>query len=93
MKEQATPQEAIQRILQEKKISCKINYDVLNDLNFQATPKPAEEPAPVSIISETKIDSIPTASRLRKASVTFDLTGEVCRILLLISRMYLYMCQ
>ena len=29
----ANPQEAIERMLQEKKLSSKINYDVLNNLN------------------------------------------------------------
>ena len=35
--EAQTAQEAIQKIIQEKKISSKINYDVLNDLTFNAS--------------------------------------------------------
>ena len=35
--EAQTAQEAIQKIIQEKRISSKINYDVLNDLTFNAS--------------------------------------------------------
>lgn len=84
MQEAATAQEAIQKIMQEKKISCKINYDVLNDLNVKsAQSKPPDTSMPGSILK----DETKTISRLRKASVSFDLRNQVSKIL------FLFHCQ
>lgn len=76
VQEAATAQEAIQKIIQEKRISCKINYDVLNDLNVKST---AVTNSPVKIDSSVPgilRDTNPSISRLRKASVSFDLRTE-----------------
>ncbi|XP_052767798.1 transcription factor IIIB 90 kDa subunit-like [Mya arenaria] len=71
--EATTPQEAIQRIIQEKRISCKINYDVLNDLNVRsASSVKSTVPTGGSILKETK----GPVSRLHNTSVTFDLVTE-----------------
>ncbi|KAL4238742.1 transcription factor TFIIIB subunit brf1 [Mactra antiquata] len=75
--EAATAQEAIQKIMHEKKISCKINYDVLNDLNV----KSAKRDKPVitesnSITRSIFNDTTPAVGRLRKPSVSLDLKQE-----------------
>ncbi|XP_076267439.1 brf RNA polymerase III subunit isoform X2 [Rhynchophorus ferrugineus] len=61
--------EAIEKIIQEKKISTKINYDVLKSLNSTNT-APAEEDTPTS--TET------TASGSKR--VKFDLSNEVSTV-------------
>lgn len=63
----ATAEEAIVKLLQEKKISNKINYDVLNDLKCKTK---FEKPA-TPIKDET--DSKPSISRFRKTSLSLDL--------------------
>ncbi|KAH3854171.1 hypothetical protein DPMN_096710 [Dreissena polymorpha] len=74
MPEAATPQEAIQRILQEKRISCKINYDVLNDLNVKSATIKTDMVKPTSSFLQD-IDNIKPVSRIR-SSVSFDLSHE-----------------
>lgn len=40
----STADEAIEKMLEQKKISCKINYDVLKDLNRSSMKSPPPEP-------------------------------------------------
>ena len=83
VQEAATAQEAIQKIIQEKKISCKINYDVLNDLKVKTdAPKSTSNPISTSILKPEKQST--GISRLRKSSISFDLRLEV-RICVLIA--------
>ena len=75
--EASSAQEVIQKIIQEKKISCKINYDVLNDLNTKsATVKNTPEKSGI-VWPASSADVQPSIARLRKASVSFDLKPEV----------------
>ena len=75
--------------MQEKRISSKINYDVLNDLTVNAsksksssrkqdkTPDAVPAITPVGPIFENKTT---LAARLRKASATSAFQSEVCMI-------------
>ena len=75
--EAATAQEAIQKIIQEKRISCKINYDVLNDLNVKSSVPSVSRVKSEMTLSGPLTDNSLSISRLRKASVGFDLKPEV----------------
>lgn len=44
----ATAGEAIEKMLQEKRISSKINYDILRSLDLPGTPAPVATPTPSS---------------------------------------------
>ncbi|XP_053404726.1 transcription factor IIIB 90 kDa subunit-like isoform X2 [Mercenaria mercenaria] len=79
VQEAATAQEAIQKIMQEKKISCKINYDVLNDLNVKSSTAFSSPVKGDSNVQGILRDNNPSISRLRKASVSFDLRPEICK--------------
>ncbi|KAK3596018.1 hypothetical protein CHS0354_032541 [Potamilus streckersoni] len=75
--EATTAQEAIQKILHEKKISNKINYDVLNGLNtkfFQRSGEtlPFDTPDTSAVVIETK----PTLSRFGKPSMSKEIKTE-----------------
>lgn len=67
----ASGEEAIVRLIQEKKISNKINYDVLNDLKVQGS----RSNKPVSILKFNPLDSTssttPALNRLRKPSMSY----------------------
>ena len=67
----------IQKIIQEKKISCKINYDVLNDLNVKSAAAKSTPDKAGSLWPSIAVDMQPSIARLRKASVSFDLKPEV----------------
>lgn len=75
--EASSAQEAIQKIMLEKKISCKINYDVLNGLNNIKSTPPKSTPVKVgaafgSILMDDKL----SIQQLRKSNVTFDLSSK-----------------
>ncbi|XP_069116321.1 transcription factor IIIB 90 kDa subunit-like [Argopecten irradians] len=66
----ASGEEAIVRLIQEKKISTKINYDVLNDLKVQGS----RAPKMTSLLKFNKLESNnsvpPALNRLRKPSIS-----------------------
>ncbi|XP_033734638.1 transcription factor IIIB 90 kDa subunit-like isoform X2 [Pecten maximus] len=72
----ASGEEAIVRLIQEKKISTKINYDVLNDLKVQGS----RAPKTTSLLKFNPFDSSnsipPALNRLRKPSLSSGFKEE-----------------
>ena len=80
--EAQTAGEAIERMLQEKKISCKINYDVLKDLNKSGSSSGTQNTTREgtadlesgSILGTGPIEATPITlrSRFKRSSVSID---------------------
>ncbi|XP_060068926.1 transcription factor IIIB 90 kDa subunit-like [Ylistrum balloti] len=72
----ASGEEAIVRLIQEKKISTKINYDVLNDLKVQGSRAPKTNSILKFNPFESSSTSVPPAlNRLRKPSLSSGSKG------------------
>ncbi|KAL4705750.1 hypothetical protein ACJJTC_018349 [Scirpophaga incertulas] len=62
----STAGEAIEKMLAEKKISSKINYDILKSLDQPGTPSPATPSRQKAMSQQSSVPSVSPASRKRK---------------------------
>ncbi|XP_071080554.1 transcription factor IIIB 90 kDa subunit-like [Haliotis cracherodii] len=82
--EASSAREALAKMLLEKKLSNKINYDVLNDLNCKAMktesstkPGPEVEPPPPTDVATPEVKvSKSILNRFKRSSVNFDVKRE-----------------